>query len=205
MIALAIVADPSPLPARYDAMCRAIDAAYEIDEVKNIRDKALAWETYSRQAKNIEAERRACEVRLRAERRAGELLKQIDRAKRGDGASQTMSGRPTLSELGVTRDQSSNWQRLAGVPKDQFEAAIADPDQKPTTAGIIRAATEPKREPVSADALWLWGRLKDFERNGLLAKEPPAVLLTMTPGMLDDVHTLAPRVIAWLRRIGRAE
>ena len=27
---------------RYDAMCRAIDAAYEVDEVKDIRDKARA-------------------------------------------------------------------------------------------------------------------------------------------------------------------
>ena len=54
------------LPVRYDAMCRAIDAAFEVDEVKEIRDQALAFEVYSRQARNIEAERRACEIRLRA-------------------------------------------------------------------------------------------------------------------------------------------
>ncbi len=56
--------------ARYDAMCRAIDEAYQFDEVKDIRDKALAIEVYSRQAKNIYAEKRACEIRLRAERKA---------------------------------------------------------------------------------------------------------------------------------------
>jgi hypothetical protein len=54
---------------RYDAMCRAIEAAYKVDEVKDIRDQAIALETYARQAHNVEAERQACEIRLRAERK----------------------------------------------------------------------------------------------------------------------------------------
>ncbi len=33
---------------KYDAMCRAIDHAYQVDEVKDIRDKALAFEAYAR-------------------------------------------------------------------------------------------------------------------------------------------------------------
>ena len=34
----------------YDQMCHAIAAAYAIDEVKDIRDKMLAMETYAQQA-----------------------------------------------------------------------------------------------------------------------------------------------------------
>ena len=49
---------------RYDAMCRAIAEALEIDEVKNIRDKALAWEVYSQQAKNKQAEVMAIKIRV---------------------------------------------------------------------------------------------------------------------------------------------
>jgi hypothetical protein len=49
----------------------------------------------------------------------------------------------------------------------------------------------------------LWGRLLDFERDGLLDKTPADVLETMTPEMLDDTHTLAPRVARWLSKIGR--
>lgn len=208
----------APLPARYDAMCRAIDAAFEIDEVKEYRDQALAFEVYSRQAKNSEAERRACEIRLRAERKAGELLRKQEKAKgaagnpRGRGAPIVRSDDPTthlptLCDLGVSKQQSSDWQRLAEVPQEQFDTALADPDRKPTTAGIIAAGeTEkhPERIPVSREAQWLWGRLKDFERNNLLSKNAVAVLQTMTPEMLDDVHRLAPQVANWLNTIGRS-
>ena len=68
---------------QYDAMCRAINAAYEVDEVKEIHDKAVAMEAYFRQAKNPEPERRACEIRLRSERKAGQLLKKLEKAKGG--------------------------------------------------------------------------------------------------------------------------
>lgn len=197
--------------ALYDEMCRAIDLAYEVDEAKDIRDRALAFEIYARQAKNIDAERRACEVRLRAERKCGQLDKQRPkqqgaRGKRGS-SKEPRDQPPTLADLGVSKRQTHQWRKVADVPEDQFEAALADPDRKPTTAGIIAAATPPEPEviPVSKDALWLWGRLRDFERDGLLAQAPEDVLLTMTPQMLDDVHRLAPTVSAWLKRIGASD
>lgn len=199
------------IPALYDAMCQAIDAAYEVDEVKDIRDKALAFEVYARQAKNVDAEHRACKVRLRAERKAGQLLKRMDKARGGgdqksDHRSTRPRGdrRPTLRDLGITPDQSSNWQKLGEVDDDLFNAALAGAD-KPSTAGIIASTTPPNPAivPVAAEALWLWGRLKDFERDGLLGKDPATVLLTLTPKMLDEVHRLAPQVAKWLGQIGR--
>lgn len=193
-------------PALYDAMCRAIDAAYEVDEVKDIRDRALAFEVYARQAQNVEAERRACEIRLRSERKAGALLKTMDKAKGGNPSYGPRGSQKTLDEMGVSYDQSSQWQKLANVPDEQFEQALSDYIHKPSTAGIIAAATPPKPEtvPVAAEALWLWGRLNDFERDGLLDRAPVDVLLTLTPKMLDQVHRLAPRVAAWLNQIGKA-
>jgi len=93
---------------RYDAMCRAIADAYEFDDVKDLRDKALAIEIYSRQAKNTEAERQACEIRIRAERRAGSLLSEMEMAKAAPGNQYTgnldrsadPTGPKTLRELG---------------------------------------------------------------------------------------------------------
>jgi hypothetical protein len=62
-------------------MCSAIAAALEVDEVKEIRDKARAIEVYARQAPNTEAETKACEIQLRAERRCGQLLRDREMAK----------------------------------------------------------------------------------------------------------------------------
>lgn len=199
------MSDTELLPARYDAMCRAIDAAYEVDEVKDIRDKARAMQMYLRQAKNTEAERRACEIRLRAERKAGQLISEMEKAKGAaePGTNRGMTplpdvraSRPTLDDLGISYKQSSDWQRLARVPEDEFEAALANPDEMPTTAGIIG---KPKKdEPVEDDALWLWGRLLDFERRGLLGRRFEDVCRTMVPHMRETVRELAPKVSLWL-------
>lgn len=210
---------------RYDAMCRAIDSAYEVDEVKDIRDKALAFEVYAKQAKNFDAESRACQIRLRAERKVGELLRGREKAKgaaeagtnRGTTRSDDPTASQTLRDLGISKQQSSNWQRLADVPKEEFEAALTDPVQKPTTAGIIRAAAEPPPTPpghvqpfsprptrVEDDAVWICGRLGDFERDGVLKKDPDSVLLTMTAAMLEDVEDYAPKVADWISRLAKA-
>lgn len=192
---------------RYDAMCRAIDAAYEVDEAKEIRDQAIALEVYAHQAHNVEAERRACEIRLRAERKAGQLSAAIERSNPGKRKTDLREAVPpkskVLADAGISRDQAKQWEKLAEVPDETFEQHLADRTQKPTTHGIIRAGTEPKPQPVSKDAMWLWGRLLDFERLDLLAQTSAEVLATMTPEMLDDVHILAPRVTAWLQQIGK--
>ena len=45
-------------------------------------------------AKNTEAERRACEIRLRAERRAGELLREMEKAPVADQPKTSRTMRP---------------------------------------------------------------------------------------------------------------
>ena len=111
---------------RYDAMCSAIVACHSVDEVKEIRARAYAFEVYARQAKNIEAERKCAEIRIRAERKAGELLKEMKedgtRAQLGERkqmSCRSTSETKTLPELGITRDQSSKWQQLADIPVDE--------------------------------------------------------------------------------------
>jgi hypothetical protein len=190
---------------RYDAMCRAIDAAHEVDEVKDIRDKAAALEHYARQAQNTDAERRAAEIRLRAERKAGQLLAKMPKANGGRPRKTPSPGAAvstTLADLGISDKQSSQWQKLGAMPQREFDLAIGDSVKPPTTKGLLRAAAPPPRPTVGDDALWLWGRLLDFERDGLLDKSPTDVMATMNGMMKDDVHRLAPKVATWLKRIG---
>jgi len=194
---------------KYDQMCRAIEEAHAVDEVKAIRDKAIMWELYSKQALNTENELKACQIRLRSERKAGQILRAMvlageRQSGRGNHKAELPEGTPELEDLGISKKQSAQWQKLGLVPQREFERALKEAEW-PTTKGIIRATAEPRERtvvPVSTEALWLWGRLLEFERKGYLEMDQADAMETMTAEMLDDTHRLAPQVAAWLRKIG---
>jgi N6-adenosine-specific RNA methylase IME4 len=118
---------------KYSAARRALAEAHRVDEVKDIRDKAIAMAAYAKQARDTELIRYATEIRLRAERRAGEMLREMAaNGGRHDGSNkQNLRGSraatpvvPTLADLGITKTQSSRWQHLAQMPEAEFEAEI---------------------------------------------------------------------------------
>ena len=114
---------------RYDAAKRALAEAHRVDEVKSIRDKAIAVQAYAKQAKDTTLITQATEIRMRAERRAGELLRDMaERNERASSKDTLARGRklqpreaPKLSDLGINKTQSSRWQRLAALPPEDFE------------------------------------------------------------------------------------
>jgi hypothetical protein len=189
---------------RYDAMCRAIAVCHSVDEVKDIRDKARALEVYAAQALNLEAERKAAEIRIRAERKAGELLKEMKvngqrHTGYGDQKSESSRSTPkaqTLTDLGISKTHSSQWQALADMSEPDFEAELAKPG-KPTTEGVLAAHREPPKQ-MNPMALNAWGRIKDFERFELLGEQPQGLFVEMTAEMRQDVLRLSPKLIHWL-------
>jgi hypothetical protein len=89
---------------------------------------------------------KACEIRLRAERRAGELLKDLQKAVGGrpskttPHAGESFSKSAQIERAGLTRKQAEKFEALAKVPKEIFDAELKH-SPRPTTSGIIKART----------------------------------------------------------------
>jgi 16S rRNA G966 N2-methylase RsmD len=111
-----------------------------VDEVKAIRDKAMAMQLYAEQAKNKSLEADAAEIRERAEYRLGEMLAARREAGLlnpgtrlvggGDGAggfvTDPPADLPTLNELGITKALANKARKAFCLPADTFEAALTE-------------------------------------------------------------------------------
>lgn len=133
----------------------ALADAKSIEDVTTIRDQAEAiryWAQVSGQS--LETVNLGTEIRLRADRRAGELLRETIRHEGGrpekPSHGVTVSA-PRTADLGLTRTESSRMQQIAAVPEETFEKAIAETKAKGerlTSAVIRNEIRERKREAV---------------------------------------------------------
>ncbi len=98
-------------------------------------------------------------------RRLGELLKETPKNEgtrelhgRGGQVASSDQTPPTLAEIGLTKDQSSRYQKLAAIPEERFEQAVAaarETAREVTTAAMLRtakgeAAPKPASKPPAA-------------------------------------------------------
>lgn len=190
---------------RYEAARAALAEAHHFDEVKNIRDKAEAMAAYARQAKDQDLILWATEIKVRAERKCGEMLRQTadtgERASRIDGRpKQEASHAPTLSEIGITRDQSSRYQQLASMSDAHFEAAVAtakDTAGQVTTAFMLREAQRARpqgKAPSGHKAEAIREELKAAKERGVSMLETYA-RLTLAAVRAQDSFTEQERAL----------
>lgn len=134
---------------------RALAEARSLDEVKDIRDKAEAMRLYLRQKDEcLEAQNAAAEIKLWAERRAGQLLKDMkekgERAPQGgDRKAKSNDVILKLPDLGVSLNESSSWQAIADLPEEEFTEQIEEAKsqgKEVTTAAVVKKAKERKRK-----------------------------------------------------------
>ncbi len=124
---------------KYEKARRALHAAKSIDEVKNIRDKMEALRAYAKQSKDFEMSNFAAEIRIRAERRMGQMLKaQKNNGKMNKGGGDRKSNKyhqshgdtsdsiTTLRTIGISRSMSSRSQAIASLPEELFEKTITE-------------------------------------------------------------------------------
>ena len=131
----------------WNKMKNAVIECHSVDEIKQLRDKAEAYRYALKQAKESpEVIRKAEEIKLRAERRAGELLKETPKAK---GNQYSANSQPVseqkLSDIGITHNQSSKWQKIASIPEEKFENYL-EVEKELSTSGAIRVARQIERQ-----------------------------------------------------------
>src|SRR5258706_79223 len=127
--------------ARYDRACHALAEARSVDEVKDVRDVAMAMKLYAKQAKNKDLEADAYELRVRAERKLGEMIAAqkatVGLATGGQPYQQrTSTGTaaepvaapptPTLAEAGIDKKLASRAQKISAIPSVKFEEMVAE-------------------------------------------------------------------------------
>ncbi len=139
---------------KYDAACRALAEARSVDEVKDLRDKAVAMAAYARQAKNRDLEADAVEIRMRATRRLDQL-RQAQKETVGlatggehggrakiDGVRNTPAIiRPTLAMQGIDKNLAKQARTLGALSDQNFETVVADARDK-----VARAVRNAVRE-----------------------------------------------------------
>src|SRR3990172_4228094 len=151
-----------------------------IDDAKNLIDLAEAARVYAKQVElGLQAQNYAAEIKLRAQRRAGEILDTLEgqQGKRTDitllhhGAK---SKRDIYSDAGIAPVDAHRWQTIAKMPEETFEQFIEQVKidrGELTTAGIYREARfeigkldkfeppplEGKYRVIYADPPWKYG------------------------------------------------
>lgn len=152
--------------------------ARDLTDVDSLRAKAATMETYARTVKaSAQAITAATEIRLRAERRMGELLREEPKhpggrpAKTPSHLTEVSTTPPTLAERGVSEYEAKSYQRLAAVPEPEFEEAIEDgkADGSLSRSRVLKAVGAER--PPGPDASWL-----EADRFVTAAKKLPALV-----------------------------
>lgn len=202
----------------------AVASITSIQEVKEIRDKAEALRLYSKQVgESLVIQNQVAEVKIRAERRAGELLRDMEKHPAGR-ASQNPSHAerdfpPRLEDLGISYSQSSRWQTIASIPEEDFESRIElvkAADKELTSAEFldfgkylrrIREREDKREEAVAAANLvpsdeWVRVETGDFrtvlqyipdDSVDLILTDPPYAKESLP--LWEDLGKVAARVL----------
>ena len=162
------------------------------------------------------AQANALAIRARAEMR---LAEEYDAAQeRGEVASGSVRTdivgddndvRPaTAADLGLRRDEIHEARKLRDAERDDPGLVARTIDgmiergEEPTSAALRREVTSrPAPKRMNQSALWLWGRIKDFERMGVLSENPDFLVSEMTDPMRADMRQMVPAVRAFLEQM----
>lgn len=179
----------------------AAKSAARMARSKRAHDEVIAA-VYRAQADALEIES-AAKRRLADEYDAAQDRGEV-RGHGGRGVSEPET--PNFRDIGLTGKAIHEARAIRdaevadpGVVRRTLDSLI-DAGAEPTKAAVRAAIARPSRPTprVSDSALWLWGRLCDFETRGVIGAQPADLFTDMTDEMRADVLRLAPIVADFL-------
>jgi Domain of unknown function (DUF4326) len=157
-----------------DALQLRDNAKQQLAEIKTIEsginylNKVKAIEVWAKaEKKDAELQNMIAEQKIRTQRILGQLLKESEVSKnfgKGTGSNQyavvdkTDHSKTKLSDFGITKDQSSTFQKIAALPEEIFEQEIATAKVESekrielTTSRVLTAAKEYEQAKKKEDA-----------------------------------------------------
>jgi hypothetical protein len=139
------------LPARYSNIKTELSAYVRTDEVKDILDKAEAMKIYAYQSRDGDLAEHTADIRERAVRRLGELMKEAPKAKNKPGPGRGKKGEkagfsenPAFSDQGIDKNLAHRARRAAKLSDEEFEAHVGEAKE------LAKAAAEGKQAVVRA-------------------------------------------------------
>lgn len=192
----------------------AAKSAGRLARAKEAHDTVLA-QVYRAQADALLIEARA-KMRLAEEYDAAQDRGEV--AKLGTnqsdlGVSDGNTRPATAADIGISRKDIHEARQIRDAEKaDPGVTArtlntLVERGEEPTKAKLNREIAKPKpasKKIMDQKALWLWGRLNDFDRDGILASDPTFLVSEMTEPMRADVKRLVPLVRAFLEQLESA-
>jgi hypothetical protein len=158
---MTVATTDQPTLVRYDAACRAVAAAATVDDVKEITAQAEAVRAYAKQARNRQLEVDAAEIRIRAERRLGELMAaQGETVGKARGAAEPGTNRgatrvenkpASLAEAGIDKNLAHRARTLAAVPNQKFEELLTHKRQRENRRVVLDPEFQAEAEAAARD------------------------------------------------------
>lgn len=120
--------------------------ATRLSAVMEVRNSAEAIRIYIKSAgESLEAQNSAADIRLQCERKAGELLAEMEKKPNQHAGNNAL---PALSDLGISKMQSSRWQLAASLPDDDYQQIVGRCNSlsKELTQSCVLTAARKRRD-----------------------------------------------------------
>lgn len=138
-----------------DRATRLLARANTLVDVIKVRDYAKALQIATKRSEQSkEAWNESKKLMLRAERKAGKMLKAAEKNKGGNPKLTSNKVLPVakLDDLNISKMESSRWQKLAGIPDDKFEELLSKAKDKPNDSekaalALANKLADPRPKP----------------------------------------------------------